>query len=300
MNKQFDLSSLWQAFAVILIVNTTPVVLAAPPPTLHIVLEGQNTSELRLIKQLRRQCITERNLYQDMRRRQPSTWAVVQQDLRRKRPGFDPDRALAPEPDWSKMAIVREEEFFDGERYAQYKSTDNITIVEDGSCRLNVEKKENARIDDGAFGYQLNLTQKRGTKYPRSSTVREIGQANLSNALRNNPGLAAATGDTLLKSGAPQAATVLKPTASGTDSVLGQSCDYFSAPSTGNAMICYWSTMHEYPSSTPRPIILKAVVPFGKDQNIQQAVLFETGKSIPSSVFRPPTGIAIQDRSSLR
>jgi hypothetical protein len=272
---------------------------AANPPSIHIVHETANVSARQVIKLQYDNCVKAKNTYLHIRSTNPQTWAISEADLRRKNPDFSLDRALAPEPDWSKLYSERDQEYFDGERYALYKTHEHYKIIDDGSCRLKIGTQEHASIDDGVFRYELDLSRQKGTKYPRASAVGAAGREQLRAALQNNPALAQAMGDAVIQSGVPQAAQVLKPNTTGTGRVAGQTCDYVSTPMTGNAKTCFWSTMHEYPATTSRPIILKSIVPIGKDQNTRQAVLFESNTVISPAVFAVPAGISIQDRSRM-
>lgn len=280
-------------FSTAIIIALASTAAAAAPPTLHIVHEGQNISELRMIKQLRVQCVTEKNLYLDMRQRQPSTWSVVEHDMRKSRPDYDLQKALAPEPDWSKLAIVRDEEYFDGDRYAEYRESTRYKIVPDGSCELKAEPIRTADIDDGVNHYVVNITRGKGSKSPsaiikqaHAKEQMQAQQAGLSAALAGFvPGLADA---------AVVASGQLKVVSQ--DTVAGERCDYLALSAGKGAQICYWSRMHTYPAKVPRSLVLKSKVRIGADENLTEAVVFDQTAKIDPKVFAPPNGVTLQER----
>jgi hypothetical protein len=267
----------------------------AAPPSLHIVREGQNISELRAVKLLRSQCVMERNMFHDMRQRQPSTWAIVQQDMQRKRPGYDPERALAPEPDWSKVAVAREAEYFDGDRYALYREGAHYKLVPDGSCDLKAEPGRTADIDDGVHRYVINFIRGQGSKGPSAVVTQARAQGEMQRTLSQNPAAVGALAG--FGPGIADAAAVAKGLLKvvGQDTVLGERCDYLALGADKGTAVCFWSVMHTYPAQVPRSVVLKAKVRFGADENISQAVVFVRAASIDPKVFAPPGGIALRE-----
>jgi hypothetical protein len=277
------------------VLAVAPLSALAAPPSLHIIREGQNISEQRAVKLLRSQCVTERNMFHDMRQRQPSTWAIVQQDMQRKRPGYDPERALAPEPDWSKVAVVQEEEYFDGDRYALYREGAHYKLVPDGSCVLKAEPSRTADIDDGVNRYIINITRGQGTKGPSAVVTQVRAQGEMQRTLSQNPATVGALAG--FGPGLVDAAAVAKGQLKvvGQDTVLGERCDYLALGANTGTAVCFWSVMHSYPAQVPRSIVLKAKVRFGADENISQAVVFERAAKFDSKVFVPPSGIALRE-----
>jgi len=283
-----------------IVLAVAPLSALAAPPSLHIIREGLNISELRTIKLLRSQCAMERNMFHDMRQRQPSTWAIVQQDMLRKRPGYDPDRALAPEPDWSKVAVVREEEYFDSDRYALYREGAHYKLVPDGSCDLKADPDRTANIDDGVHRYVVNITRGQGSKGPSAVVTQARAQGEMQRTLSQNPaavGALAGNGP-----GMVDAATVAKGLLKvvGQDTVLGERCDYLALGADKGTAVCFWSVMHTYPAQVPRSVVLKAKIRFGADENISQAVVFERAVKIDPKVFVPPSGIVLRELAAPR
>jgi len=237
----------------------------------HMIREGQNVSQLRLLKQGREQCVDEKQMLEETRRTNPQLWSVMEKDMRKKRRNFDITTPTASEPVWSRIAVEREEEFFQGERYARIKSGARYKIAKDGSCKVIVEESKKAELDDGTYRYELNLVKRTGTKHNSSGGLRSRLPSPVTDG------------------------AILKVV--GHDTVAGEVCDYLAASSAQRIKTCYWATMHHYPGSQERPVILKAIVPVGKDKNTVQAILFDRPARIDSSVFVPAKDIAIKDRS---
>jgi hypothetical protein len=278
-----------------LVASMVASVVMAASPSLHIVREGQNISELRVVKLLRSQCVMERNMFHDMHQRQPSTWAIMLQDMQRKRPGYDPERALAPEPDWSKVAVVRDEEYFDGDRYALYREGARYKLVPDGSCDLKAEPGRTADIDDGVHRYVVNITRGQGNKGPSAVVTQAQARGEMQRTLSQNPAVVGALAG--FGPGIVDAAAVAKGLLKvvGRDTVMGERCDYLALGADKGTAVCFWSVMHTYPAQVPRSVVLKAKVRFGADENISQAVVFERAAKIDPKVFVPPSGIALRE-----
>lgn len=237
------------------------------PPNLHIVREGQNASQVRVLKQARTQCVSEKRMYLDMRRTKPDVWDRMEQDMKKRRRAYDLAAPTAAEPDWSTVAIKREEEYFQGEKYARITDSTRYRIANDGTCALVVDKTQMMVIDDGTHHFEIDVAKGTGVKRPSATAIHRQ--------------LPAAGGD---------------GQAAGSDTVAGERCDYLvaSRPLKG-AKLCYWSKMHRYPSTIRRPVILKSMVKMGNDTNIEQAVLFEQPRQINASVFQPPPGIKLRE-----
>lgn len=282
-----------------LVAAASPLVSAAPP-SLHIVREGQNVSALRMIKLLRSQCVTEKNMFRETRQRQPSIWPSVLQDLRKERPQYDLDRALASEPDWSKMAVARDEEYFDGDRYARYRESTHYEIVPDGSCSFRAEVTRTADIDDGVNHYAINITRGTGNKSPSTIVKQAQARERMQLTVAQHPELGAALAGSA--PGLADAAVVARGQMQvvGHDTVAGARCDYLALTAGKGAEVCYWSAMHTYPSKVPRSIVLKSKVRFGADENVSQAVVFETAAKIDPKVFVPPSGVTLRERAMPR
>lgn len=239
----------------------------AAPPNLHIVREGQNASQVRVLKQARTQCVSEKRTYLDMQRTKPDVWNRMEQDMKKRRRAYDLAAPTAAEPDWSTVAIKREEEYFQGEKYARIIDSARYRIANDGTCALVVDKARMVVIDDGTHHFEFDVAKGTGVKRPSASAIH-----------RQLPG---AGGDGQV---------------AGHDTVAGERCDYLVASKMlKGAQLCYWSRMHRYPSAIRRPVVLKSTVKMGNDINIEQAVLFEQPRHIDASVFQPPSGIKLSE-----
>ena len=237
------------------------------PPNLHLVRQGQNASQVRVLKQARTQCVSEKRTYLDMQRTKPDVWNRMEQDMKKRRRGYDLAAPTAAEPDWSTVAIKREEEYFQGEKYARITDSARYRIANDGTCALVADKARMVVIDDGAHHVEFDADKGTGVKRPSASAIQRQ--------------LPAAGGDGQV---------------AGHDTVAGERCDYLAATKTlKGAQLCYWSKMHHYPSTIRRPVVLKSTVKMGNDTNTEQAVLFEQPRHIDASVFQPPSGIKLRE-----
>lgn len=237
------------------------------PPNLHIVREGQNASQVRVLKQARTQCVSEKRMYLDMRRTKPDVWNRMEQDMKKRRRAYDLAAPTAAEPDWSTVAIKREEEYFQGEKYARVTDSARYRIANDGTCALVADKTRMVVIDDGVHHFEIDTTKGTGVKRASAAAI----QRQLPAAGADGPAV-------------------------GSDTVAGERCDYLAATKTlKGAQLCYWSKMHRYPSTIRRPVILKSMVKMGNDTNIEQAVLFEQPRQIDAAVFQPPSGVKLRE-----
>lgn len=242
------------------------VAVADVPPALHLVREGQNVSQVRMLKLAREQCISEKRMHLETQRTKPQLWATLEQDMRKKRKGYDIARPTSPEPDWSKTAVQREEEYFHGEKYAHYSDGARYKLADDGSCAVLVDKTRKAKLDNGESYFELDLIKGTGVKRPSSVALHRRLPANAGHDMA----------------------------ASGHDTVAGERCDYLSIAKGQRTKVCYWSTMHRYPSVMQRPVILKSIVTVGNDANTEQAVVFERPTRIDDSIFQVPKGIQLK------
>lgn len=89
---------------------------------------------------------------------------------------------------------------------------------------------------------------------------------------------------------------------SSSEMVAGETCEYTNMAGLLNTRICYWKTMHQYPSYIKRPIVLKVTVDlrkasksnfFGKAN--ETTILFEKNRKLPDSIFSVPANIKIND-----
>lgn len=267
-----NMNSSWHRVATWMIFMGTGVQVMATdsPPTLHLVREGQNVSQLRILKMAREQCLSEKRMYLETQRTKPQLWAALEKDMQKKRKGYDVNRLTSPEPDWSKVAVQREEEFFHGEKYAHISEGARYKLADDGSCTLLVDKIRKAELDDSVSRYDLDFIKGTGVKKPSSVALhRQL----------------------------PPGVSPNKPAINDHDTVAGQRCDYLPDAKGQRAKSCYWSTLHRYPSVMQRPVILKSIVTIGNDVNTEQAVLFEQPSKIDDAIFRAPKGIQLKDLS---
>jgi hypothetical protein len=268
------------------------------PPAIHIVREGQNKSQARMLKAQRAQCVSEKELYRDTKRNKPQRWALMEKQLQHDRPGYDVDVALSPEPDWNTLAVLHEEEYFSGEQYALYKQTARYKLSADGRCEFQISKTEHAQLDDGKYRYDVDLTKGTGSKRMSGAMARQQGRALQESLLRDHPEAAQAMAQSALNAGLDQAAQagrqILKP--AGQEVVAGEKCDNVEMPAV-KTKVCYWTTLQYYPGMMHRPIVLKSVVGFGNDENVLQAVVFNHTGALDPGVFRPPAGIEIKDKT---
>ena len=80
----------------------------------------------------------------------------------------------------------------------------------------------------------------------------------------------------------------------GQDKAAGEACEYIGP--LLSTKICYWKTMHEYPSTVKRALIIKNVVSIGQEQNISEAVKFTRSKGFDPKVFSVPRGFKIESQ----
>jgi hypothetical protein len=248
---------------------STQVVAMNTSPALRLARKGQNVSQVRMLKMAREQCLSEKRMHLDIRRTKPQLWVTLEQDMQTKRKGYDINRAISPEPEGAKVAIQRDEEYFDGEKYAYYSDGSRYRLAGDGSCALLADKTRSAQLDDGKPYFDLDLIKRTGVKKPSPVALH-----------RQYP-----------------AVNQDKTTASNNDTVAGQRCDYLSGAKHQRTKVFYWSTLHRYPSVIQRPVVLKSVVIVGNDVNSEQAVLFEQPGKIDGEILQAPKRILPKDLS---
>lgn len=206
---------------------------------------------------------------------------------------------MSPTPDWNAMFIDTEEEYFAGNKYAKYTYRINYKIPKTGSCNFISKEHNLAEIEDEKFRYHLNLSDNQGTKYPGPMVVQNAAKARIQQTLQQ-PGMDQAMLEGYKQLKIPETANALAPTIEGTDTILGQKCEYVKYAITGNTKTCFWAEMHKYPSANSHAIILKMIVPTGKVNNTSEAIAFEINQIIPNDKFTPPANITLQDRSRIR
>ena len=265
-------------------------------PGIYIKREGQNKSALSILKSQRKLCETGKEGLIQGRAEHPELWPAIQAGLKRDRPQYNVDAPLAKEPDWRKVLVETEEEYFQGDLYAKYTTSIDYKLIDDGTCRIEEKSNHFAEIDTGKFRYDLDLVQKTGEKFPSPVLIRKQTDARMAAAIQRNPMIAKMMEQSAKQMGLPQAADKLDDMTkvTGQDQVAGQTCEYV-GPMAGTKL-CYWKTMHEYPTIMQRALVLKSVVTLGKYENVSEAVQFKRSSGFDPAVFSVPSGIKIESQ----
>jgi hypothetical protein len=186
------------------------------------------------------------------------------------------------QPDWTKMYIETDDEYFEGIKYAIYKKSARYTVNKD--CSIKIVPSYSADIDDGTTRFLIDLEKGTSTTRPSVVVTRKKAEASMQGFAKTHPIEAGEIPEAL---GIDQASQSLQSTSAGSDTVQGVKCDYRSTAQIRDAKVCYWSESHVYPGPLARPIILKSVVTVGQQDNVKQAILFEVGKPLDRTVFSP-------------
>lgn len=283
-------------------------------PTIHIRRLETGTHESKPLKINWDLCVETIKLYKHNREKYPEMWRMQEEELKEQNPDFNLDRGLAPEPNWSKLTENYEDEYFSGDKYALYSKTNYYEVSEDGSCKLNKSTEESATIDDGQFNYYINFIEKIAEKTQSSAASKREVNAMYQNFNENNPLLAQITGQAIsqamLGTSSEQEKQAIKAVKelealteiAGTETMAGEICEYTVLGEQAHTRICYWQTMHEYPSIMKRPIILGSTVDLAKDKEhflvgkqIERAILFEKNLKLDNSIFSVPSDFKIND-----
>lgn len=259
-----------------------PALALADPPSLYLAHRSQDAAQVQLLKAQLGVCVSEKQALQHAQRTQPDTFAQMLREVRSSRPAYDVDRPLAPPPDWSRVAVEEEEEYFAQTRYALYRRAARYAVSEDGACALRETKIETATIDDGATLYEIDLLARTGTRRPSVAK----GPA--------DPRVARATRAIDVRALAAQVQSLWETV--GQDRVAGERCDYVVFAAAQRARVCLWSELSHYPGSARRPVILKSIVPVGKVQVTREATAFRRDARVDPARFVPPPGIAWRSR----
>lgn len=264
--------------------------------SIYIKREGQNKTALRMLKSQREMCITEKDTLIQGRTENPRIWPIVLAALKRDRPGYNVDAPLTKEPDWQKMLVEIEEEYFQGDRYAKYITTSDHKLIDDGTCRFEEKQHHSAEIDTGKFRYDLRLDEKYGEKFPSPVVIDRQYNADMRAMMQQNPAMQELMQKTGTDMGMSQAGEKLGELTkvSGQDQVAGETCEYVGPVLP--TRLCYWKTMHEYPTIMRRALILKSVVSIGKDNNISEAVKFTRSTGFDPKIFSVPNGFKIESQ----
>lgn len=246
--------------------------------TLHLTHRTRNDMKPQLLKPLRDACRITKQSMQNMRRENPAAFAELLRGVKKDQPNYDIDRPLAPEPDWSKIAIVaEEEEYFDGNRYALYQRAIDYKLSEDGACGLRETVAETVTIDDGKSIYDIDLLARTGTR--RASAAGAGGY--------RPPGAAMGTLD--LRDAARGVQSLAAK--SGQERIAGESCTMTTVAFLGkNTKVCFWSVSPEH-AGTKRPVTLKTIVPLGRTATVREVVQFRKPARIEPRIFTPPANV---------
>lgn len=252
----------------------------AAPPTLHLTHRSHDDAQVMLLKTRLNMCRLERQSFHDIKRSQPAIYEQMLRDMRRSRPAYDPNRAVAPEPDWTTVAVEEQDEYFAQTKYALYQRSAKYDVSEDGACALVATKVEAATIDDGETIYRIDLVAKKGHRHPSVSKAAAPDVRRMTIAARavDVRGMAAQVQSL--------AQTV------GQDRIAGEACNYVAVAFAKNSKVCFWSELPQYPGHTVRPVILKSVVQMGKIPVVQEVVQFRRPAAIDPMWFTPPSDIA--------
>ncbi len=252
-------------------------------------------------------CVLNVNNLKDTRARLPQAWAIMKQDIKESNPEFNLDRGLAPEPDWTRLNENYEDEYFSGDKYALYKNGSTYEVSENGSCKVVKTDYKNAEIDNGKHSYTIDFKNKTADQYVSGVIIRHKTDATFKNMAKNNPfqtrAMGKMLGEAMLgKAGSAQeqkSKDAIKQLGeltkvAGTETVLGESCEYTVMGEQMATRICYWKTMHEYPTIMARPIVLKSSVDLKIAGAYQIATVFEKDIQINDEIFSVPGNIKIR------
>ncbi len=277
----------------VLIAGMVPLHAEMPQPAIHIKHESENETTRSMLRLLYKQCVSEKELYLDTKNSGHAAWPAMEKSLNRRRKKYDVDAPLADEPDWSAIAIDREEEYFYGEKYAVYKQKSKYSISKDGRCDLISKKKQTAQLDNGQFQYNVNFTKGIATKRRSAVLYRKDSDKMIRQTFIPGSAQVDAMKNLAMNQNLPNTDTKGAQSAI----VAGQKCTYAFPVPNGKSKLCYWSVMSHYPSTMEHPVILKSVIFVGKTPNIKQAVSFTISESLEERFFKPPENIKIKDRS---
>ncbi len=287
-------------------------------PTIHIRRKDVGTKLTTPLKLNWDLCVSTINSYLSFQKQNPAYWANQEKSIREGQPDFDLNRGLIAEPKWSKLIQNIEDEYFSGDKYAIYKKGSHYTVSQNGSCKLIKTDYDTADIDDGESRYSINFKKKTAYKSISAVALQKEVDGMYKNMADENPLMMQAMGKMLGtamlgKEGSAQQQQSLAALSelteltkvAGTESVAGETCEYTKMGVQTGVKICYWKTMHEYPSYIKREIVLKTSINlgkkskpffFGKATNV--AILFEKDIKLKDSIFSIPSNIRIIDDSA--
>ncbi len=237
-------------------------------------------------------CVENIELYIISKNSSPKQWRKREQEIRKKQPNFKLNRGISTEPDWGAITSNIEDEYFSGDQYALYKKGSSYKIINDGSCKLVQTDYHTAVIDDGKFKYYIDYINKTADKTISQLIIEKGVQA--MNKMLESANKNQQTTNEKTKTNITLIA--------GTESVIGEPCEYTFNDDRSDIRHCYWKTMHQYPSYIKRNIILKTTKQLDNKQSffgkaISVATLFEKNIDLSEKVFSVPSNITVTDTS---
>ncbi|VAW92183.1 hypothetical protein MNBD_GAMMA22-2397 [hydrothermal vent metagenome] len=294
--------------------NATTNVTKLKLPTIHIRRLQTGDHEAKPLKVVWDLCVTGINIYKESRAKYPEMWAMQEKSLKESSPNFNLDRGLAPEANWSTITQNYEDEYFSGDKYALYEKGSTYEVADDGSCKLVKTDYHRADVDDGKFAYTIDFIRKIAEKYKSKVVLEKEVQQMYKDIAKNNPFAMQAMGEMigeamLGKNDSTQRKQSLKAVnelnklikVAGTKTIAGESCEYTVLGVQTKTQICYWKTMHEYPSIVKHSITLETIVDLSSatsqftGKSTTTAILFEKDLSIADSIFTAPNNMRIDD-----
>lgn len=262
-------------------------------PVLQIERELTNAGVVDLLRLQRRQCISERAAMSRAKTQWPEVWAGI----RAERPQYDPDKPLVVEPDWRKLGIEQETEYFEGSRYAIYRVQGVSRIVDDGSCRISTKKRRSADIDDGIYAYSVDIEARTVIRTASPAWQAKQHDALFGNALEGLPGGAELLAKVFGEAGLPEVIETANRLVQKRQ-VMIIARQPARCVASGQQELCYWRKWPLYPGPLARPVILKAVTVFAGTRNVAVVTNFQEQGHIDPSVFQVPRTYRLVDEVS--
>lgn len=234
-------------------------------------------------------------LYQEQARRNPELYETLEQAMREAYPEFRLNRLVQPVKDWSRVAVVRTEEYFDGPRYARYRYWKTYRIAGDGTCRLLERKHAAAEIDDGRTRYFVDLAARQAQAVPSPGRAAEGTRERLADSAQNMPGM----WRRMFRGMFPAPGDLARHMRDGFEMrgrelvVSREWCDRISLKGDRSTMVCLWSRSHVYPGPSERPVVLWWERRVGPDVNTGRAVRVRRLARVPDEIFRLPGDVVV-------
>jgi RNA polymerase sigma-70 factor (ECF subfamily) len=291
----------------------TTTVAKSKLPTIHIRRKETGTHQSTPLKANWDMCVLLVEQYKNTRAQFPQIWSKEEQKLKKRHPGFNINRSVVPEPNWSTLTENYEDEYFSGNKYALYSKGNSYKVSQTGNCKIIKAPYHRAKIDDGKNFYQINFI----TKIVDKSISEVITQKQVDKMYKDvatkDPYAAYAMGQVMSEAFLGKAGSAQEKQSKealmklseltkvvGKDSVAGETCEYTAMGEQLNTRICYLKGMHEYPSYIKRPIILKTTVNLGKSSKSNffgkannSAIVFEQNIAISEKIFSVPSNFKI-------